>query len=128
MALTFRTLSVAAIVLGVVGADAGAQPLGSFSWQLAPYCNLITVSVTQDGSIYTLVGYDNQCGAAAHEGIIDDIARLREALDKKARQLRLEARAVADLVQRMRLPLTGGPEFVDEYWHVGTAGERKSFL
>ncbi len=69
MALTFRTLSVAAIVLGVVGADAGAQPLGSFSWQLAPYCNLITVSVTQDGSIYTLVGYDNQCGAAARGAV-----------------------------------------------------------
>ena len=73
MALTFRTLSVAAIVLGVVGADAGAQPLGSFSWQLAPYCNLITVSVTQDGSIYTLVGYDNQCGAAARGARLEPV-------------------------------------------------------
>jgi hypothetical protein len=47
--------------LGV--ASAPAQPLGSFSWQLAPYCNIITVNVTQNGAIYTLDGYDDQCGA-----------------------------------------------------------------
>lgn len=42
---------------------AAAQPIGTFSWQLQPYCNRVTVSVTQNGGIYTADGYDDQCGA-----------------------------------------------------------------
>jgi hypothetical protein len=42
---------------------AGAQSLGTFTWQLQPFCNRVTVSVTQNGGIYTLDGYDDQCGA-----------------------------------------------------------------
>ncbi len=54
----------------VGGAHAGAQPLGTFSWQLQPYCNIITVNVTQNGSVYTLDGYDNQCGAATRAAVL----------------------------------------------------------
>ncbi|MDH4064148.1 MAG: tail fiber domain-containing protein [Acidobacteriota bacterium] len=42
---------------------AAAQPLGSFTWQLQPFCNRVTVTVTQNGSIYTLDGTEDQCGA-----------------------------------------------------------------
>ncbi len=42
---------------------AQAQPLGTFRWQLQPYCNVISVSITQNGAIYTADGYDDQCGA-----------------------------------------------------------------
>jgi hypothetical protein len=62
-------LATLAMVVSGLPATGGAQPLGSFSWQLAPYCNLITASVTQDGGIYTLDGYDNQCGAAARAAV-----------------------------------------------------------
>lgn len=44
-------------------AEAGAQTLGTFTWQLQPYCNVITVSVAQQGPGYTVDGYDDQCGA-----------------------------------------------------------------
>ena len=52
----------------VVAATAGlgtasAQSLGTFSWQLQPFCNRLTVNVTQSGGVYTLDGYDDQCGA-----------------------------------------------------------------
>ncbi len=43
--------------------NAAAQPLGTFSWQLQPFCNRVTVTVIQNGSIYTLDGTDDQCGA-----------------------------------------------------------------
>ena len=43
---------------------AAAQPMGTFVWQLAPYCNVVTLNTTQDGAVYTFDGYDNQCGAA----------------------------------------------------------------
>lgn len=41
---------------------ANAQPIGTFSWQLQPFCNRVTVNVTQNGGIYTADGYDDQCG------------------------------------------------------------------
>ena len=43
---------------------ASAQPLGSFRWQLQPYCNVITLAVVQQGAQYQLDGTDDQCGAA----------------------------------------------------------------
>ena len=36
-----------------------------FRWQLQPFCNVVTVNVTQQGAVYTVDGYDDQCGAAA---------------------------------------------------------------
>jgi hypothetical protein len=54
-----------ALVIVLGGASsAAAQPLGVFSWQLQPYCNLLTFTVTQHGDVFTLDGYDNNCGAA----------------------------------------------------------------
>ena len=44
-------------------AAASAQPLGTFRWQMQPYCNVVTVTVTQSGSVYRLEGTDDQCGA-----------------------------------------------------------------
>ncbi|MEZ5288676.1 MAG: hypothetical protein R2712_28485 [Vicinamibacterales bacterium] len=52
------------LVVAFSAASAFAQPLGTFRWQLQPYCNAITVTVTQQGGIYTLVGTDDRCGAA----------------------------------------------------------------
>ncbi len=54
-------VTVFALMLGP-GAVA-AQPLGTFTWQLQPFCNRVTVSVTQNGGVYTLDGFDDQCGA-----------------------------------------------------------------
>ncbi len=58
-------LAALAVVAAGLPATAGAQPLGTFSFQLAPYCNVVTLNVRQDGAVYTLDGFDNQCGASA---------------------------------------------------------------
>jgi hypothetical protein len=47
-----------------------AQPLGTFRWQLQPFCNLVTVNVAQNGGIYTLDGYDDQCDAAQRAPLV----------------------------------------------------------
>ena len=60
-----KTLAVALLVSGLWSATpASAQPLGSFRWQLQPYCNIITLAVVQQGGQYQLDGQDDQCGAA----------------------------------------------------------------
>ncbi len=62
---------VRSLLCGVVVAVAGlgaveravAQPLGTFTWQLQPYCNRVTAYVVVTPVGYTLQGYDSQCGA-----------------------------------------------------------------
>lgn len=41
-----------------------AQLLGAFTWQLQPYCNVVTLTVIRQGDIFTLDGFDDQCGGA----------------------------------------------------------------
>ena len=57
-----------------------------------------------------------QRGPPPHERIIDEVSWLREPLDEKARQLRLEAGAVGYLVQRACRSLSGRPKLVCECW------------
>jgi hypothetical protein len=56
---TLLSMVFATAVPGVVH----AQPLGTFRWQLQPYCNIVTVAVTQNGGVYRLEGTDDGCGA-----------------------------------------------------------------
>lgn len=42
---------------------AQAQTVGTFRWQLQPYCNVITATITQSGGVYTVDGTDDLCGA-----------------------------------------------------------------
>jgi hypothetical protein len=58
------------LMTGMFTSVAYAQPLGVFSWQLAPFCNVVTVTVTQQGGTFTLDGYDNQCGAATRAAVV----------------------------------------------------------
>ncbi len=61
----------AAAVLGVLSsAPAQAQSIGTLTWQLQPYCNRVTLTITQNGGIYTLDGFDDQCGAAQRAPLV----------------------------------------------------------
>jgi hypothetical protein len=39
-----------------------AQPVATFRWQLQPYCNILTLHVTQQDDVFILEGFDDQCG------------------------------------------------------------------
>ena len=62
MARPTRFVLVFVLALSLAPGLAGAQSLGLFSWQLAPFCNVVTVDVTQTDGIYRLTGADDQCG------------------------------------------------------------------
>ncbi|MBP7779088.1 MAG: peptidase S74 [Acidobacteria bacterium] len=57
-------LAVVVLLAGIGGA-AVAQPLGTFRWQLQPFCNVVAVAITQNGAVYRLEGTDDQCGNGA---------------------------------------------------------------
>lgn len=54
--------AVVASSLLLVATTASAQVLGTFRWQVAPYCNVVTLRVEQKGNVYDLAGTDDQCG------------------------------------------------------------------
>jgi hypothetical protein len=56
------SLVIASHVILPIAAE--AQSLGAFRWQLQPYCNVLTLTVTQSGGAYRLEGTDDQCGSA----------------------------------------------------------------
>ncbi|MGE0811825.1 MAG: tail fiber domain-containing protein [Vicinamibacterales bacterium] len=55
--------ALSALAAGVCPASAGAQTLGTFTWQMQPFCNVVSLTITQVGSSYSLTGVDDLCGA-----------------------------------------------------------------
>ena len=62
--LLARCVLLTLALLPLTALPAEAQPLGTFVWQLAPYCNVVSLATTQNGAVYTFDGTDNQCGAS----------------------------------------------------------------
>lgn len=60
-------IALAVLMAGVLAAadTVQAQPLGTFRWQQEPYCNVLTLNVVQNGGVYQLTGFDDECGAPA---------------------------------------------------------------
>jgi hypothetical protein len=71
-----RTVALVALGLVLSNAPANAQTLGTFRWQLQPFCNVITVNVAQQGGIYSLDGTDDRCGNGNQPGSAVGIAYL----------------------------------------------------
>lgn len=68
-----RSIMISSLVAAVTMAaapDARAQNLGTFRWQLQPYCNVVTVTLVQEGAVYAADGYDDQCGAAQRAPLV----------------------------------------------------------
>jgi Head domain of trimeric autotransporter adhesin/Chaperone of endosialidase len=61
---------ILALAVTVTAVPAQAQPVGTFRWQLQPYCNVVTMTVTQQGANYQLDGYDDQCGGAQRAPLV----------------------------------------------------------
>lgn len=59
------SLVVAVLVLLLTATDVRGQNLGTFTWQLSPFCNVMTLTAIQDGPTVILSGSDDQCGVAS---------------------------------------------------------------
>lgn len=62
-------------VLWVAGeSPAAAQSLGTFRWQMQPFCNVVSLAVVQEGASYRLQGTDDQCGAVPTRAAVTGLA------------------------------------------------------
>jgi hypothetical protein len=63
-------LVVALVATSILAAvPVAAQTIGIFRWQLVPYCNIVSVAITQTGTIFRLDGTDDQCGAGTQASV-----------------------------------------------------------
>jgi C1q domain len=53
-----------AIAIAIGATSASAQVFGTFSWQMQPYCNQVTLTLTSVTGNFTLDGSDDMCGTA----------------------------------------------------------------
>jgi len=60
-----RIAMLVVLSLSLLPATSVAQTLGTFRWQLSPYCNVLTMTVVQQGAFYVLTGIDDGCGTTA---------------------------------------------------------------
>ena len=66
-----KLVTVALLTAGLwPTAPASAQTLGTFRWQLQPYCNVVTMTIVQQGQQYQVDGTDDQCGAARAASLV----------------------------------------------------------
>lgn len=70
--MTRGFIARAALIAGVwlLAPDSHAQTLGTLRWQLQPYCNVLTMTIVQDGSQYHVDGTDDLCGAARRASVV----------------------------------------------------------
>lgn len=57
-----RRLGGALVALLCMTGAAAAQTVGTFKWQTLPFCNVLTLTVIQQGAGFQLVGADDLCG------------------------------------------------------------------
>lgn len=76
MRLTWSVLAAAAGLLSCEASTASAQVLGTFRWQFAPYCNVVTLRVEQKGAVYEFSGTDDGCDGAAPASTVNGSAHI----------------------------------------------------
>lgn len=66
----FRISLVATCVMLVFASSASAQVFGTFNFQMQPYCNVVTMTITQIPTGFTLDGFDDQCAALKRASLV----------------------------------------------------------
>lgn len=60
-----RAFVLSTLAFALLSTSAGAQVVGTFKWQTQPYCNVVTLTLVQQGGMYQLTGVDDLCGGGA---------------------------------------------------------------
>ncbi|MBP7779086.1 MAG: hypothetical protein KA371_18365 [Acidobacteria bacterium] len=66
-AIRLATVTILGLLVLTPG-QAAAQVFGTFSWQMRPYCNVVSLTLVNTPAGFTLQGTDDQCGAVDKAG------------------------------------------------------------
>lgn len=65
-----RQAALAAAILLMHAVSADAQVFGTLTWQMQPFCNKVTLTLSVLPSGFTLHGFDDQCGNGVRTGAV----------------------------------------------------------
>jgi hypothetical protein len=68
--ITIRRAGLFATLVVLSAGTAAAQVLGTFPWQMQPYCNVIRMTLTTTPTGFGLEGTDDQCGDTNKAGVV----------------------------------------------------------
>lgn len=105
-----RVVVTASLITLGCAVSALAQPVGQFAWQLQPYCNVVTVNVVQSGSIFTLDGFDDNCGGGNPRSAASGVATPNpdNTVTVGLTIVNAQGSAPAHVAARITLPGAGG--------------------
>lgn len=63
--ISVHVVTCAALSMLIAAVPAAAQVIGTFTWRTEPHCNVLSLTVVQQGGVYQLTGVDDLCGAGA---------------------------------------------------------------
>jgi len=65
-----RPLGFALVLYAISAVPVPAQVVGTFSWQMQPYCNSVQLTLISMPTGFTLEGVDDQCGGASKGSVV----------------------------------------------------------
>jgi hypothetical protein len=104
--------------LGLV--DAAAQRLGTYRWQLAPFCNIVTLDVERREAVFDILAVDDACGSGRRTPLRGTATPNPNGrlIDVGLSGIRFDGIPIATTLQIDAVTLGGG--WTDEYGNSGT--------
>lgn len=101
---------------------ANAQTLGTYRWNISPFCNVITLTITQFEAGWSAVGSDDNCGLTEASPVSGSFSRLGRGSDLKGILTSEGSNRFTTTTTTLRIePESGGGDWVDDAGNHGDA-------
>lgn len=100
--------------------SASAQVFGTFAWQMQPYCNIVSLTLSSSPAGFVLEGTDNQCGAVDKASAVGVASFNANGLVNLNFTIVTAPAARAVHVAAVVSPGTGGGTWTDSAGNAGT--------
>lgn len=111
-------LMILMLLAAVVPALAAAQPFATIAWQLQPFCNRVSLTINRDGGVYTLDGFDDQCGASQRAPLVGTAVPNPDGTIGLAFTVTVPPARALQVNARVN-PATGSGTWVDSFGNAG---------
>lgn len=116
----FRFVLGAMCVSLCAASSASAQVFGTFAWQMQPYCNIVSLTLSSSPAGFVLEGTDNQCGAVDKASAVGVASFNANGLVNLNFTIVTAPSAKAVHVAAVVNPGTGGGTWTDSAGNAGT--------
>ena len=99
-----------------------AQTLDTYRWNISPFCNVITLTITQFEAGWTAVGSDDNCGLTEASPVSGSFSSIGRGSEFKGILTYAGSDRSTITTTTLRIdPQSGGGDWVDDAGHTGNA-------